>query len=132
MRNAMTAKTHEKLIEQIGSMTVLELAELVKALEEKFGVVAAAPMASAAPVAAEGAASVKPEEKTEFKVTLKSFGANKIAVIKALRKVTTLGLTEAKQAVEEAPTVIGEAITKDKANEMKKTLEEAGAQVELS
>lgn len=129
----MAAKTHEKLIEEIGKMSVMELAELVKALEETFGVVAVAPMASSAPAAATDApAAAKTEEKSEFKVTLKSFGSNKIAVIKALRKVTELGLTEAKEAVEGAPTVLGEAVAKDKAQGMKKTLEEAGAQVELA
>ena len=128
----MVAKTHEKLIEEIGKMSIMELAELVKALEEKFGVTAAVSMAAPAAVSSEAAATAaKPEEKSEFKVTLKSFGSNKIAVIKALRKVTDLGLTEAKEAVEGAPTVIGETIAKEKAHDMKKALEEAGAQVEL-
>lgn len=130
MRNAMAAKAHEKLIEDIGNMTVIELAEFVKALEEQFGVSAAMPVAAAAP-AAGGAAEAKAEEKSEYKVTLKEGGAEKIKTIKALRSVTTLGLSEAKQAVENVPTVIGEGVAKDKAQEMKQKLEEVGAKVEL-
>lgn len=125
----MAAKTYEKLVQEIATLTTLEVAELVKALETEFGV-SAASVASAAPAAA--AEAPKAEEKNEYKVTLKESGANKINVIKALRTVTTLGLTEAKKAVEEAPTVIGEAVAKDKANEMKKVLEAAGAKVELA
>jgi large subunit ribosomal protein L7/L12 len=125
----MAAKTYEKLVQEIAAMTTLEVAELVKALETEFGVSAAA-VATAAPAGA--AEAPKAEEKNEYKVTLKESGANKINVIKALRTVTTLGLTEAKKAVEEAPTVIGEAVAKDKANEMKKVLETAGAKVELA
>lgn len=127
----MAAK-YEKMIEEIGQMSVIELSEMIKAIEEKFGVsaapVAAAPVAGAA-VAGEVAAA---EEKSEYKVTLKDSGAEKIKVIKALRQVTTLGLGEAKQAVEGAPTVIAEAAGKDDAKKMKETLEAAGAKVELS
>lgn len=123
-------KNFEQVIDQIGSMTALELAELVKAIETKFGVSAAMPVAAAAPAAAEAAAPVA--EKSEFKVTLKETGANKINVIKALRQVTTLALTEAKAAVDNAPTVIGESVPKDDAKKMKETLEAAGAKVELA
>lgn len=120
----------EKLIEEIGGMTVLELAELVKSLEEKFGVSAAA---MAAPAAAPAAAEAAPaEDKAEFKVTLTDGGSEKIKVIKALRQVTTLALTEAKKAVEDAPTVLGESVPKEDAQKMKETIEAAGAKVELS
>lgn len=125
----MSAKTYEKLVEEIGKLSLTELSDLVKSLETTFGVSAAMPVAAgqaAAPAAA------KAEEKSEFKVTLKDGGPNKINTIKALRAVTTLGLGEAKAAVENAPTVIGETVAKDKANEMKQKLEEAGAKVELS
>jgi large subunit ribosomal protein L7/L12 len=126
----MTTKTHEKLIEEIGNMSVLELSKLVKELEEVFGVTAAMPMMAAAP-AAEGAA--KPAEaKTAFKVTLKDAGAKRVDVIKAVKALTGLGLAESKAAVENAPTVLAEAAPKDKATEMKQKLEEAGAVVELS
>lgn len=127
----MASKSYEKLIEEIGSMSVLDLADLVKALETKFGVSAAAPAAAAAaPVAAEVAAK---EEKSEYKVTLKDGGSDKIKVIKALRSVVTgLSLTDAKKAVEEAPSVIAESASKDDANKMKQALEEAGAKVELA
>jgi large subunit ribosomal protein L7/L12 len=124
------AATYEKLIDDISKLTAIELGELVKALEEKFGVSAAMPMAAAA--AGAPAAAAQSEEKLEYKVTLKEGGADKIKVIKALRQVTTLGLTEAKKAVEEAPSVIGEAVAKDKAKEMKTVLEAAGAKVELA
>lgn len=128
----MVAKSHEKLIEEIGNMSVLELSELVKALEEKFGVTAAMP--AAAPAAA-GAATAAPEaaaEKSEYKVTLKDVGSEKIKVIKLVKQYSGLGLSEAKAAVEGAPTVIVEAAPKDKANEIKQKLEEVGAKVELS
>lgn len=126
----MASKSFDKLIEEIGGMTVLDLADFVKALEEKFGVSAAMPTmaAGAAPVAAEASK----EEKTEYKVTLTAAGDKKIDAIKALRKVTTLGLAEAKAAVEGAPTVIGEAVAKADAQNMKKELEAAGAKVELA
>lgn len=124
------ALSREELIQQIGNMTVLELAELVKELEDKFGVSAAMPMA-AAPSAAE-AAPAQAEEKSEYKVELLEGGPKKIATIKALRSVTSLGLTEAKKAVEEAPTVIAEAAPKEEAEKMKAALEESGAKVKLS
>ena len=126
------AKTYEQIIDQIGGMTVLELAELVKALESKFGVTAAAPVASSAAASTGAEAPAQAEAKSEYKVTLKDGGPEKIKTIKALRQVTTLGLTEAKKAVEEAPTVIAEAASKDDAKKMKEVLEAAGAKVELS
>ena len=117
-----------KFVEEIKSMTVLELNELVKALEEKFGVSAAAPVAvaAAAAPAAEAAA-----EKTEFDVVLASFGDEKIKVIKAVREITGLGLADAKAVVEAAPKAIKEGVSKDEAEELKKKLEEVGAKVEL-
>ena len=127
------AKSYEQIIDQIGSMSVLELADLVKALQEKFGVSAAAmPSASAAPAAASAEAPAQAEGKSEYKVTLKDGGPEKIKTIKALRSVTTLGLTEAKKAVEEAPSVIAETASKEDAKKMKEALEAAGAKVELS
>ena len=128
----MSSKTYDKIIDQIGGMTVLELAEMVKAMEEKFGVSAAMPVAASAPAAAQEAAP-KAEEKSEYKVTLKDSGAEKIKVIKALRQVLpAFGLTEAKKAVEEAPSVIAESASKDDAKKIKEALEAAGAKVELS
>lgn len=119
-----------KLIEDVKSLTVLELSELVKALEEEFGVSAAAPVAvAAAPVAGAGAAAA--EEKTEFDVILKGAGANKIAVIKVVREVTGLGLKEAKALVDEAPKPVKEGISKDDAEALKTKLAEAGAEVEV-
>ena len=116
------------LIEEVKSLTVLELSELVKALEEEFGVSAAAPVAvAAAPVAAAPAA----EEKTEFDVVLKSGGANKINVIKVVKEVTGLGLKEAKALVDEAPKTVKEGVSKDDAEALKAKLVEAGAEVEL-
>lgn len=119
-----------KMIEEISKMSVKELADLVKALEEAFGVSAAAPVA-AMPVA--GAAVAAPaEEKSEFKVTLEEAGANKLNVIKALRTVTTLSLGAAKEAVDATPFVVAEAAPKEEAQKIQKTLEEAGAKVKLS
>jgi large subunit ribosomal protein L7/L12 len=116
-----------ELIEQIDKLTVLELADLVKQLEEKYGVSAAAPVAVAGPaVAAEPAA-----EKTEFDVILAEAGPEKIKVIKAVREVTSLGLTEAKSFVESAPKPVKEGVSKDEAESVKKKLEEAGAKVEI-
>lgn len=126
------SKTNEQLIDQIGGMSVFELAELVKQLEEKFGVSAAVPMAAAPAQAAEAAGAPKAEEKSEYKVELVESGPDKIKTIKALRQVTTLGLTEAKKAVEEAPSVLAEAASKDDAKKMKEALEAAGAKVKLS
>ena len=118
-----------KLIEDVKSLTVLELSELVKALEEEFGVSAAAPVAvAAAPVAGAAAAA---EEKTEFDVVLKGAGANKIAVIKVGREVTGLGLKEAKAMVDEAPKTVKEGVSKEDAEALKAKLTEAGAEVEV-
>ena len=117
----------DQIIEAIESMTVLELSELVKALEEKFGVSAAAPVAVAAAPAAGGAA----EEKTEFDVILASAGASKIGVIKAVREATGLGLKEAKELVDGAPKAIKEKISKADADALKEKLEAAGATVEV-
>jgi large subunit ribosomal protein L7/L12 len=129
----MSGKINEQLIEQIGSMSVLELSELVKQLEAKFGVSAAMPVAAAAtPVPATQAGAKPAEEKSEFKVELVAGGPKVIDTIKALRKVTTLGLSEAKSAVENAPTVIAESASKEEANKMKEALESAGAKVKLS
>lgn len=122
--------TKEQVIEFIENMSVLELAELVKELEDKFGVSAAAPVAVAAgPAAAGGAAAA--EEKTEFDVVLTAVGDKKINVIKVVRAVTGLGLKEAKDMVDSAPSTIKEAAAKDEAEDVKKQLEEAGASIEL-
>ena len=118
------------LIEEVKSLTVLELSELVKALEEEFGVSAAAPAVAVAAAPAAGAA-LAAEEKTEFDVVLKSAGANKINVIKVVKEITGLGLKEAKALVDEAPKTIKEGASKADAEEIKKQLEEAGAKVEL-
>lgn len=123
----MASEKITAMIEEVKTLTVLELAELVHALEEEFGVSAAA-AAVAAPAA--GAAAAE-EEKTEFDVVLKSAGANKIAVIKVVREITGLGLKEAKEVVENAPKAIQEGVAKDKAEEIKAKLEEAGAAVTL-
>jgi large subunit ribosomal protein L7/L12 len=117
-----------ELIEQIDKLTVLELADLVKQLEEKYGVSAAAPVAVAAPAAA-GAAPAA--EKTEFDVVLEDAGAEKIKVIKAVREVTSLGLTEAKAFVESAPKAVKSGIPKDEAESIAKKLQEAGAKVSV-
>jgi len=124
--------TREDVIKYIENMTVLELAELVKELEDKFGVSAAAPVAAmaAAPGAAAPAAE-EAEEKTEFDVVLKDVGSQKIQVIKVVRALTDLGLKEAKEAVEAAPKAIKEGIAKEDAEEAKKKLEEVGATVEI-
>lgn len=118
-----------KLIEDVKALTVLELSELVKALEEEFGVSAAAPVAVAAAPAA-GAAPAA-EEKTEFDVILKGAGANKIAVIKVVREITGLGLKEAKEVVDGAPKAVKEGISKDDADAISKKLADAGAEVEV-
>ena len=124
------AVTKEEVVEFIANMTVLELSEFIKELEEKFGVSAAAP-AAAMMVAAPAEAAAPVEEKTEFDVILKSAGANKIGVIKVVRELTGLGLKEAKDLVDGAPKAVKEAVSKDDAEAMKKKLEEAGAKVEL-
>ncbi|MBF0282991.1 MAG: 50S ribosomal protein L7/L12 [Magnetococcales bacterium] len=124
------AISREELIAAIENMTVLELSQLVKALEERFGVSAAAPVAAAASgPAAEAAAPV--EEQTEFTVVLTDAGAQKINVIKEVRVITGLGLKDAKDLVEGAPKNVKEAVSKDEANKIKKQLEDAGAKVEL-
>ena len=123
--------TREEMISAIESMTVLELNELVKALEEKFGVSAAAPVAVAAAPAA-GAAAPAAEEKTEFDVVLKEAGAEKIKVIKVVREVVSgLGLKEAKEIVDGAPKTLKEGVSKDEAEALKKQIEEVGGKVEL-
>jgi large subunit ribosomal protein L7/L12 len=116
-----------EIIETIDKLTVLELADLVKQLEERYGVSAAAPVA----VAAAGAAAAPAAEKTEFDVILSEAGPEKIKVIKAVRELTSLGLTEAKTFVESAPKPVKEGVTKDEAEAVKKKLEEAGAKVEI-
>ncbi|MGM9652079.1 MAG: 50S ribosomal protein L7/L12 [Eubacteriales bacterium] len=124
----MASEKSVQIIEQIKSLTILELADLVKAIEEEFGV-SAAPVAVAGAVA--GAAAPVEEEKTEFDVVLKSFGANKLAVIKAVREITGLGLKEAKELVEGAPKNVKEGISKADAEAIQKQLTEAGAEVEV-
>ena len=122
------AVSQEEIMETVSNMTVMEVVDLISAMEEKFGVTAAAAVA-AAPAAGGEVAAV--EEKTEFDVVMSSFGANKVSVIKAVRAITGLGLKEAKEMVESAPSTIKEAASKDESAEIKKTLEEAGATVEL-
>jgi large subunit ribosomal protein L7/L12 len=124
----MATLTKDDMISAVENMTVLELSELVKALEEKFGVSAAAPVAVAAGPAAGPAAT---EEQTEFTAILESAGEKKIEVLKVVRELTGLGLKEAKDLVDGAPKQLKDGVGKDEANEMKKKLEEAGAQVEL-
>lgn len=123
--------TPQELIEEIKKMTVLELAEVVKALEEEFGVTAAAPMAVAAPAAGGAVAAAEEEEKTEFDVILVAAGEKKIQVIKVVRAITGLGLKEAKDLVDQAPNPVKQAVNKDEAEDIKKQLEEAGASVEV-
>jgi large subunit ribosomal protein L7/L12 len=122
--------TKDQLIEAIKGMTVLELSDMVKALEEAFGVSAAAPVAAAAPAAGAAPAEAA-EEQTQFDVMLTAFGDQKIQVIKVVRALTGLGLKEAKDVVEGAPSAIKEGVTKDEAEEAKTKLEEAGASVEI-
>jgi large subunit ribosomal protein L7/L12 len=122
--------TKEQVVEFIANMTVLDLSQFIKELEEKFGVSAAAPMAAMA-VAAPAEAAAEVEEKTEFDVVLTGAGANKINVIKVVRALTGLGLKEAKAKVDETPSAIKEAVSKDEAAEAKKQLEDAGASVEV-
>ncbi len=120
--------SNDQIIEAIASKSLMEIMELVKAMEDKFGVSAAAPVAMAA---APAAAAAPVEEQTEFNVHLTAIGANKVNVIKAVRAITSLGLKEAKDLVESAPTVVKEAVSKDDAAKFKKELEEAGATVEV-
>jgi len=124
------AVTKEEILESIGNMSVLELSELIKEMEDKFGVSAQAAVAVPAPAGAGGEAEAA-EEQTEFDVVLTSFGENKVSVIKAVRAITSLGLKEAKDLVESAPAPVKEGTGKDDAEEIKKQLEEAGATVEL-
>lgn len=124
------AVTKEDILETISAMSVMEIVDLISAMEEKFGV--SATVAAATPVAATGSNGKQPvAEKDEFDVVMNSFGGNKIAVIKVVRTVTGLGLKEAKDMVEDAPSTIKEAAGKDEANDIKKQLEDAGAVVEL-
>ena len=124
----MASEKITNIIEEIKSLTIIELADLVKAVEDEFGVSAAAPVGV---VAVAGAAAPAAEEKTEFDVVLKSFGAKKLDVIKAVREITGLGLKEAKEMVEGAPKTVKEGVSKDEAETVKKALEEAGAEVEI-
>jgi len=128
----MAQKSFDALLDEIGNMSVIELADFVKALEDKFGVSAAMPVAAAGAAPAAGQEAAKAEEKSEYKVTLEKGGPEKIKTIKALRQVTTLSLGDAKKAVEEAPTVIAESAPKDEAEKMKEVLAAAGASVKLS
>ena len=124
----MASEKITNILEEIKSLTIIELADLVKAVEEEFGVSAAAPVGVAV---AAGPAAPAAEEKTEFDVVLKSFGAKKLDVIKAVREITGLGLKEAKEMVESAPKAVKEGVSKDEAESVKKALEEAGAEVEV-
>ena len=123
--------TRDEMIQAIEGMTVLELSELVKALEEKFGVSASAPAMAMPMMAMAGAAAPAEEEKTEFDVVYKAPGANKIGVIKVVRELTGLGLKEAKELVDNPPKAVKEGVTKEEAEEIKKKLVEAGAEVEV-
>ncbi len=125
------AITKDDILEAIANMSVMDVVELVSAMEEKFGVSAAAAVAVAAPAAGGDAGGAAAAEKDEFDVVMTSFGSNKVAVIKAVRELTGLGLKEAKDMVEGAPSTIKEGAAKADAEEMKKKLEEAGAAVEL-
>jgi large subunit ribosomal protein L7/L12 len=126
------AVSKDEILDAIANMTVMEVVDLIAAMEEKFGVTAAAAVAAApAGAAAGGEAAEAAEEKTEFDVVLASFGSNKVGVIKAVRALTGLGLKEAKEAVEGAPTTLKEGVSKDDAEAAKKALEEAGATVEV-
>ncbi len=126
----MSSKASAKFVEEIGKLSVIELAELIKELEQTFGVSAAAPVMAAAPAAAEAAPAAA--AKSEFKVVLKDAGSEKVKVIRALRQIKKdMGVTEARTMVDETPSVVHEAAPKDEAENMKKLLEEAGAKVEL-
>ncbi len=124
------AVSKEDILETISNMSVMDVVELIEAMEEKFGVSAAAPVAVAAGPAAGGEAAAA-EEKTEFDVVLASFGSQKVPVIKVVREITGLGLKEAKELVEGAPAAVKEGVAKDEAEEIQKKLEEAGASVEV-
>ncbi len=124
------AVSKEEILETISNMTVMEVVDLISAMEEKFGVSAAAAVA-AAPAAAAAEGGEEAAEKTEFDVVLSGFGGNKVAVIKVVRAITALGLKEAKEMVESAPSTVKEGASKDEAEDIKKQLEDAGASVEL-
>ena len=124
------AASKEEILDAISNMTVMEIVDLVKMMEDKFGVTAAAPVAMAAAAGAAAAAPVA-EEQTEFTVTMTSFGANKVGVIKVIREITGLGLKEAKDLVEGVPSLVKESIPKADADGIKKKLEEAGAAAEI-
>jgi large subunit ribosomal protein L7/L12 len=124
--------TKDEILEAIDQMTVLDLSDLVKSFEERYGVTAAAPVAvAAAPAAGDGAAAAPAEEKTEFDAVLTEVGANKILVIKAVRELTGLGLKEAKDLVDAAPKAVKEGVTKEEADQVKEKLAEAGAAVDI-
>jgi len=123
--------SREEILNAIGEMSVLELSELIKDVEDKFGVSASAAVAVAAPTAGVSGEEAADEEKTEFDVMLASFGEKKVGVIKAVRALTALGLKEAKDLVEAVPSVVKEGVNKDESEEIKKKLEEAGATVEI-
>lgn len=125
------AVTKDEILETIANMTVMEVVELVEAMEQKFGVSAAVAAMPAAGAPAGAPAEAPEEEQTEFDVVLSSFGSNKVGVIKAVRALTSLGLKEAKEVVENAPANIKEGVSKEEAAEVKKALEEAGATVEI-
>ena len=125
------AASKEDILNAISNMTVMEIVDLVKMMEDKFGVTAAAPVAMAAAGGAAAAAAPAAEEKTEFNVTMTSFGANKVGVIKVIREITGLGLKEAKDLVEGVPSVVKEGVSKADADAIKKKLEEAGAAAEI-
>lgn len=125
------AATKDDILEAISNMSVMEVVDLISAMEDKFGVTAAAAAVAVAAPGAGGDAGAAAEEKTEFDVVMTSFGSNKVGVIKAVRGVTGLGLKEAKAMVEGAPATVKEAASKDEAEDIKKQLEEAGASIEL-
>lgn len=127
----MASEKVTKLVEEVKELTVLELSELVKELEDEFGVSASAPVAAVAAAPAAGAGAPAEEEQTEFDVVLQSVGASKIAVIKVVREITGLGLKDAKAVVDEAPKAVKEKVSKEEADEIKAKLEEAGATVEV-
>jgi large subunit ribosomal protein L7/L12 len=124
------AISRDDILQAIAEMSVMDVVELIKSMEDKFGVTAAAPVAMAAAPAAGGDAA-KAEEQTEFTVHMTAFGDNKVAVIKAIRTITNLGLKEAKDLVEGAPSIVKEGVSKDEAASIKKQLEESGAKVEV-
>ena len=127
----MATLTHDELLDQIGAMTLVEVADFIKKFEAKFGVTAAAPAAAAAAPAAAAAAPVEVEEQTEFTAILAEIGPNKIPVIKVVRELTGLGLKEAKDLVDQSPKPVKEGVTREEANKIKAALEDQGAKVEI-